>query len=84
MTIHVNYETYISMNEYRMDKFYLCFIYVFVKLFLAIQKSKIQRNSYFLKRTYTKLLAQESLQCLNFQLADQLTSTMYFSSLAKI
>lgn len=75
MTIHVNYETYISMNEYRMDKFYLCFIYVFVKLFLAIQKSKIQRNSYFLKRTYTKLLAQESLQCLNFQLADQLTST---------
>lgn len=79
MTIHVNYETYISMNEYRMDKFYLCFIYVFVKLFLAIQKSKIQRNSYFLKRTYTKLLAQESLQCLNFQL----TSTMYFSSLAK-
>lgn len=83
MTIHVNYETYISMNEYRMDKFYLCFIYVFVKLFLAIQKSKIQRNSYFLKRTYTKLLAQESLQYLNFQLADQLTSTMYFSSLAK-
>lgn len=83
MTIHVNYETYISMNEYRMDKFYLCFIYVFVKLFLAIQKSKIQRNSYFLKRTYTKLLAQESLQCLNFQLADQLTSTMYFSSLVK-
>lgn len=75
MTIHVNYETYISMNEYRMDKFYLCFIYVFVKLFLAIQKSKIQRNSYFLKRNYTKLLAQESLQCLNFQLADQLTST---------
>lgn len=75
MTIHVNYETYISMNEYRMDKFYLCFIYVFVKLFLAIQKSKIQRNSYFLKRIYTKLLAQESLQCLNFQLADQLTST---------
>lgn len=83
MTIHVNYETYISMNEYRMDKFYLCFIYVFVKLFLAIQKSKIQRNSYFLKRNYTKLLAQESLQCLNFQLPDQLTSTMYFSSLAK-
>lgn len=76
MTIHVNYETYISMNEYRMDKFYLCFIYVFVKLFLAIQKSKIQRNSYFLKRTYTKLLAQESLQCLNFQLADQLTCTL--------
>lgn len=59
---------------------YIYFILNYFKLFRSRRFSVIY---IFLKITYTKLLVQESLQCLNFQLADQLTSTMYFSSLAE-
>lgn len=83
MTIHVNYEAYISMNECRMDKFYFIYIYFILNYFKLFRSRRFSVIYIFLKITYTKLLVQESLQCLNFQLADQLTSTMYFSSLAE-